>query len=388
MFTISKGYDGRFKHKSRLLHERSHLALEFPQSNNRILRTYVPMLENAQITEKGAANLNSYSLVGRAGELFSYGGAKSRRLNLTFNINLLHVMQTDATEGISEKFKRQFRLFFDNKEQNRKLFDLRRESESLKAGLLKAKRGMGEYVDATDVANLEKIVNDDIGGISDKRTGLTGSSDQEFNSSGRDYAAVHRNYYSNLIRQATGQPDAPSFDFLNKLSSSLGIPSSEQVTKELNDSINLVYFWVNLIRGSVLNNSSNTLYGPPIVRLTHGPMYNNVPCLVENYGIKILDEAGYDVQTLTPKKIEITLSLVESRTGNFGAYDATTPNTGDNLTGWESIITNNDLDPQNGLIGQFSDNLQAEAAAAAHKKASEAISKAISYSNEPKIYRP
>jgi hypothetical protein len=384
MFTISKGYDGRFKHKSRLLHERSHLALEFPQSNNRILRTYVPMLENAQITEKGAANLNSYSLVGRAGELFSYGGAKSRRLNLTFNINLLHVMQTDATEGISEKFKRQFRLFFDNKEQNRKLFDLRREAETLAAQTLKMQRGMGEYVDAAGIARLDKIANDS---ISYKRTKLTKSSDQEFNSSGRDYAAVHRNYYSNLIRKATGQPDAPSFDFLNKLSSSLGIPSSEQVTKELNDSINLVYFWVNLIRGSVLNNSSNTLYGPPIVRLTHGPMYNNVPCLVENYGIKILDEAGYDVQTLTPKKIEITLSLVESRTGNFGAYDATTPNTGDNLTGWESIITNNDLDPQNGLIGQFSDDLQAEAAAA-HKKDSEAISKAISYSNEPKIYRP
>ena len=59
MFTISKGYDGRFKHKRRLLHERSHLDLEFPQSDNRVLRTYVRMLENDHSTVKAAVNLNS-----------------------------------------------------------------------------------------------------------------------------------------------------------------------------------------------------------------------------------------------------------------------------------------------------------------------------------------
>jgi hypothetical protein len=83
-------------------------------------------------------------------------------------------------------------------------------------------------------------------------------------------------------------------------------------------------------------------------------MYNNVPCLVENYNIRIAEEAGYDVQTFTPRQIEVTLSLIESRTGDFGKYQATTLQAGDNLTGWESIISNNDLDPQNGLIGKGS----------------------------------
>ena len=81
-------------------------------------------------------------------------------------------------------------------------------------------------------------------------------------------------------------------------------------------------------------------------------MYNNIPCLVENYNIRIIEEGGYEVQTLTPRQIEITLSLVESRTGNFGKYQATALETGDNLTGWESIVSNNDIDPQNGLIGK------------------------------------
>ena len=45
------------------------------------------------------------------------------------------------------------------------------------------------------------------------------------------------------------------------------------------------------------------------------------------------------------------MNLVESRAGNFGGYEATDLEDGDNLTGWESIINNNDIDPYNGLIG-------------------------------------
>ena len=44
------------------------------------------------------------------------------------------------------------------------------------------------------------------------------------------------------------------------------------------------------------------------------------------------------------------MSLVESRTGNFGEYAPGTITDGDNLTGWESIIDNNSIDPYNGLI--------------------------------------
>ena len=90
----------------------------------------------------------------------------------------------------------------------------------------------------------------------------------------------------------------------------------------LDSTLNLVYLWVNLIRASVLNNSRSTTLGPPIVRLTHGGMYNNVPCLLQDYSINIVDEAGYDVQTMTPKRLEISLNLIESRTGNFGGYQA------------------------------------------------------------------
>ena len=96
-----KDFGKKSKVGKRLLHERSHMALEFPQSDNRVIRTFIPFLENPQITERGQANLNSYQLVGRAGELFSYAGAKSRKLKLVFNISLLHVMEMDTKESLS-----------------------------------------------------------------------------------------------------------------------------------------------------------------------------------------------------------------------------------------------------------------------------------------------
>ena len=78
----------------------------------------------------------------------------------------------------------------------------------------------------------------------------------------------------------------------------------------------------------------------------------HVPCLLQDYSIKVVEDAGYEAQTLTPKRLEISLNLIESRTGNFGAYAAGKVISGDNLTGWESIIGNNEIDPNNGLISR------------------------------------
>ena len=89
------GYDGKFPINKRRLSERSHLTIEFPQQDNRVIRTFIPFLENPNISERGTANLNRYNLGGTAGQLFSYGGAEARRLNVNFNITLLHVMEEE-----------------------------------------------------------------------------------------------------------------------------------------------------------------------------------------------------------------------------------------------------------------------------------------------------
>ena len=315
--------------KKRRLSERSHLTIEFPQSDNRVIRTFIPFLENPSISEKGKANLNSYNLVGRAGQLFSYGGAESRKLTVNFNITLLHVMEEE--KDLAEMFKSQFKLFFSEAERAREAFNMSEPAIDI-----------GFDPNEHDADGSTPTASDKLG-TANTKTGVQ-----------RDHAALHRDYYRKLIKHVA------DFDPNNLLGAAtinsfskggLGINSSDDNVTALNSTINLVYLWVNLIRASILNNSSSTTLGPPIVRLSHGGMYNNVPCLLQDYSINIVEEAGYDVQTMTPKRLEISLKLIESRTGNFGAFEAGEIAFGDNLTGWESVIETNNIDPYNGLVG-------------------------------------
>ena len=288
---LSGPNSNNFRKKKRLLHERSFLTLEFPQSDDRAIKTYIPFLENPQISEKGQARLNRYDLVGRAGQLFSYAGAQSRKLTLTFNISLLHVIDTDATEGISERFKKQFKVFFSEKQSALKAFNMATEAKAIAAGATAAFVGGLAIPNAALVADATARKAQDLKADSDANPVLG--------------ATQHRNYYRTLISQVTGQAleDVENSSILAGIREDLEITSLSQGYKEIDNAIDLVFIWLNLIRGSVLNNSTNTLLGPPIARLNHGNMYNNVPCLVEDYSIKILEDSGYEVQTLTPRPL-------------------------------------------------------------------------------------
>ena len=102
----------------------------------------------------------------------------------------------------------------------------------------------------------------------------------------------------------------------------------------------------------MINNAQNPIYGPPIIRLNHGIMYQNVPCICTDYSIGWNETAGYDLQTLLPRQLTISLKLEEFRTGNFGKFTGN-PNDiieRDNLAGWEAVVLGNDegtnsLDP-------------------------------------------
>ncbi len=334
-----------FKKKQlpRRLSDRSHLTIEFPQSDARVIRTFVPFLENPTISEKGRANLNSYNLVGRAGQLFSYAGADSRKLSVSFNITLLHVIAEEAE--LNDMFKKQFKLFFSEEQRAKVAFNLGPEQSSdiIVPGPDYSFAGVpGEGTINRFETNEEYV------------TEALGSADvsvkQEI-----DHASLHRKHYLNLIKGITGfDPDEANngdLNFIEKGFNAFGINLGDPAenTRKLNETINLVYLWVNLIRASVMNRSDNTTFGPPIVRLTHGGMYNNVPCLLQDYSINIVEEAGHDVQTMTPKRLEISLNLVESRTGNFGKFEAGKSMLGDNITGWESVIETNNMDPYNGF---------------------------------------
>jgi hypothetical protein len=273
-------------------------------------------------------------------------------LQVTFNISLLHVLEEE--KDLNEMFKRQFKLFFSEKELAAEAFNLSKAPETLNPDdvedLQAQSGGLLNFEEASDL--LYEIQS---AAQREAAKAFIGDANTE-RGVDRDHAGLHRDYYRMLVRGLTKKELADSDQELSesfgaKIQEFAGYGAPLANIDQLNSVINLVYAWVNLIRGSVLNNSTNTTFGPPIVRLTHGGMYNNVPCLLQDYSINIVEEAGYDVATLTPKRLQISLNLIESRTGNFGKFNAGRIEDGDNLTGWESVISTNNIDPYNGIIG-------------------------------------
>tara|TARA_R100001443_G_scaffold116814_1_gene138616 strand:+ start:2727 stop:4052 length:1326 start_codon:yes stop_codon:yes gene_type:complete len=405
--------------RPRKLPERSHLGIEFPQSNGRIFRTYIPFLQNPIITERGESNLNQYDLVGRAGSLFSYGGAKSRVFNLQFKINLLHLLYTDSTESIDTKFLRQFNLFFADEERAKKAFKLRPGGElegaennlansydafegatldtmvamgdvyasqrvfqptglgDIQGQLQQHLQGEVEALQALEQVDMQRRIAENELLLAERELGrLEDDIGQEVMDDAFDpetkigkgfpHAETHRTFYRKALGIMTGGDESlfqtPLFDSIaNDFIESLnvkpldgvgnvtpGIITPQDQINRLNKLINCVYVWINLVRATTLNNAKNTTQGPPIVRLTHGAMFNNVPCVVADYNIDMNQDAGYEVETLTPKEITINMTLKEFRTN--GEFHQGKLELGDNLAGWEAIIGNNNIDPYNGAI--------------------------------------
>ena len=132
------------------------------------------------------------------------------------------------------------------------------------------------------------------------------------------------------------------------------IPEISNLSEEKSAVLDTINFWINVIRSSVLNNSKNPLIGPPIVRLIHGMMYRDIPCVCTDYNIEVNESAGYDLETLMPNQIKISLRLEEFRAGDsqeFLPLD-NNPIKRDNLAGWEAVINGPtlSLDPGSGGI--------------------------------------
>ena len=141
--------------------------------------------------------------------------------------------------------------------------------------------------------------------------------------------------YLSILAQFSKSPD---FNTLKQLSYS---------QKKM---LNYILELTNLVRASVINNARNSSLGPPIVRLNHGILYRDIPCLVTDYSLDYpVKNTGHDLRTLLPRRINVRLSLEEVRTGNFKEFIPSVAPERDNLAGWEAIFDASEggtLDPQ------------------------------------------
>ena len=271
-----------------------HLDFQFFDGDITKLRIdTIPFYENPQIGESQESNYATMSPIGRAGNLYAYTGAQSRNIDITFNIRLPHMTQIVNHYQSSRGTESNTTLD--------KIKDILEGSKNLVLGSLKDKAST--------------------------KVGL-GSGDAS--------------WYDTKHLEVLKQEDESSFNLLQKLAllNPMYNPGSDG-TKARRDMINKLARDINLIRTSVLNNAEKPQFGPPIVRLNFGILYQDVPCICKGFRLNILEE-GFDDTTLLPRGIKVNMQLAEAR--NLGIHDKSKEVSRDSLAGWE-VRFNTDQTP-------------------------------------------
>jgi len=290
--------------RDRKLPDRSKLIFQFPvpQVGGGKLTVTLPFFENIKITENKRARYQKYDLISRSSQLYTYLGADSRKFTLDFTMSFPHILEEHGGSQLefldfvqSEDPWAQKEQFFSSSDRSFGSIGTKIQNKSKKI--------------REDFTNLftfgEPLKNSALDGVLGfLDDGVTGA--------------------LNGVRNLTGRED---------------IVPEPPVVSQHDKIIDLVMYWTNIIRASVLNNGDNPIYGPPIIRINHGILFQNIPCICTNYSIEPVEEGGYDVATLMPRKIRYTLSLEELRAGDFGKFNPATPVEQDNICGWEAVVS-------------------------------------------------
>ena len=310
---------GRVK-GNRLLEERSYLQFVFPQGGDRgSMRFVLPFYENISVAETQEANYQRYDLLARSSSLYSYTGSPSRKIKLKFNLTVPHLLDI-AKDATPLKYIDGGRVE-DKKKAQKEFFD-----------------------DAAEFAGAGKP---------------SGFEEDSLEGGIRNATAARKRFHKALLErngkefQAKPEELRNHYDIFFNESESGGSSDVEdsRSTRKTNDNIlNVLVWWINLIRASTKNNADDVILGPPVVRLTHGALYNDIPCLCTKYTITPDSTPGYDKKTLMERIIRVTMDLEEARVGNIvGEYAPGNIITKDNNAGWEAIIEHNTTDPYTDL---------------------------------------
>jgi len=308
------------KADERLLERRSRLEFHYPGDEGILI--LMPFYENPDISESQAANYVEYNPIARAGSLYAYTGAKSRKIKLKLKYTIPHLANFEM--GI-DRFQR---IFKGASKASKKALFLQRSHHDI--------YNSGDAMTHSLAAEVEKHY-----WALRSEEGINWNDVQkipELNSGNLPQRRPAMHGFRPAFAPGNISIDAP--DTKASMGSTL---TTEQVIGALDNTekwkvLDTLLFFMALVRTSVTNNVSDPLHGPPLIRLMFGTMYQSVPCICKNYSIDWEEEAGYDLTTLTPRRLNINLTLDEVRIGDWGTYNPARYASRDNLTGWESAI--------------------------------------------------
>ena len=326
---------------TRALPERSRLMFYFPKPSEDASYFVVelPFFENVQIRENKKARFQKYSMVSRSSNLYSYLGADSRAIDVSFNMTLPHILD-QHTDITVDKFVT-LSVDRENTEGEKKKFLSPNSSEQEPTGMAFRLGTQFTQETAKDSAlallqdpDIRKSLTPEMIRTMALKYGLTQGSVQQLADEVPGFKLDEET--NRLLNQSDAEQQA-----------ALAKTENDENLKTKYTIIDLIVYWTNIIRSSVVNYSQNPIYGPPIIRLRHGILYQDVPCVCTSYNIEYNEAAGHDLDTLLPRQLRITLKLEEFRAGDFGKFDQADIVKKDNLAGWEAVVLGeaHSLDP-------------------------------------------
>ena len=327
----------------RKLPERAKLMFYFPKPSlgDDYFIVEMPFFENVKIRESKKARYQKYSLLSRSSNLYSYLGADSRQLNLSFNMTLPHIL--DDNPGLT------LQQFIDyssseNTETEKKRFRKPYRANDAVNGMA-FKLGTHYTKELAFASAKQVLLNDQITAGMDGETTKAMMSKFGIVGAGPGLAIDSALKEQGTIQINEGLENQAEAEAKEKED----LKGNENMQLQYRI-IDLIIYWTNIIRSSVVNNAENPLYGPPTIRLRHGILYQDIPCICTDYSISYNEAAGYDVNTLLPRQLNITMNLEEIRTGDFGEFDTGNIVRQDNLAGWEAVVNGDtrSMDPGSG----------------------------------------
>jgi hypothetical protein len=339
----------------RKLPERAKLVFYFPNPSEgkEHQRVIMPFFENPTIKESKKARFKKFSLISRSSDLYAYTGAESRQFQLSFNMTLPHIIE-DHPEILTEDFIYKGSMSDDPKTEQERFKSPVAAPPNVNSMSLAYSQRFWKDSEGLQSSAKQVLLSLSNGGLSDvEKTYIKTLYDLTNNDVAESDAPPTNNGYMpnpqtlDEVVELSRQGIEPKF-WNGPMPIYERIPPSEPTVSPADaldeqsqlrmKTLDLVMFWVNLIRSSVVNNAQNSIYGPPVVRLRHGLLYQDVPCLCQSYTLSWDEKAGYDLQTLLPRQLKITMKLVEFRTGDFGVFDQNEIIEKDNLAGWEAVL--------------------------------------------------
>lgn len=249
-------------------------------------------MENVTIKESSKSRMGTHSPIGRNGSVYVHMGSDSREFNLQFNMTLPNIIEhtTIKSNGSGGLLDFNFGGAFD--------------------------RAMAKTQQLSRYINAVKEGPEELGGTGFPSTykELVREADKVFQGylDDQEIAFQTRKVFNEGARDLTN----------------FAASTDDDRTKAVAD----VLFWLNLIRISTMTHSQKPWLGPPILRLTHGLVYQNVPCIAKSWSVDVDGAAGYDNRTLLPRVIKVSMQLSEVRLNNEKFHQQDNP---DGLIGWD-----------------------------------------------------